>query len=54
MSPAWNLGKPLPMGRYDCEYKRNGAANLFVFLDTHKSWRHVKVTDHRAACDFAH
>jgi transposase len=40
--------------RYDCEYKRNGTANLFVFLDTHKSWRHVKVTDHRAACDFAH
>ena len=34
--------------------KRNGTANLFVFLDTHKSWRHVKVTDHRAACDFAH
>jgi hypothetical protein len=30
--------------RYDCEYKRNGTANLFVFLDTHKSWRHVKVT----------
>jgi transposase len=40
--------------RDDCEYKRNGTANLFVFLDTHKSWRHVKVTDHRAACDFAH
>src|SRR6202142_417396 len=40
--------------RYDCEYKRNGTANLFVFLDTHKSWRHVKVTDHRAACDFAY
>ena len=33
--------------RYDCEYKRNGTANLFVFLDAHKPWRHVKVTDHR-------
>jgi transposase len=40
--------------RYDCEYRRNGTANLFVFLDAHKSWRHVKVTDHRAAEDFAH
>jgi transposase len=39
--------------RYDCEYRRNGTANLFVFLDAHKSWRHVKVTDHRTAQDFA-
>jgi transposase len=40
--------------RYDCEYRRNGTANLFVFLDAHRSWRHVKVTDHRTAQDFAH
>jgi transposase len=39
--------------RYDCEYRRNGTANLFVFLDAHRSWRHVKVTDHRTAQDFA-
>jgi len=39
--------------RYDYEYRRNGTANLFVFLDAHKSWRHVKVTDHRTARDFA-
>jgi len=39
--------------RYDCEYRRNGTANLFVFLDAHKSWRHVKVTDHRKSEDFA-
>ncbi len=39
--------------RFDCEYRRNGTANLFVFLDAHKSWRHVKVTDHRTAKDFA-
>jgi transposase len=39
--------------RYDYEYRRNGTANLFVFLDTHRSWRHVKVTDHRTARDFA-
>jgi transposase len=39
--------------RYDCEYRRNGTANLFVFLDTHQPWRHVKVTEHRTARDFA-
>ena len=39
--------------RYDCEYRRNGTANLFVFLDAHASWRHVKVTDQRTARDFA-
>ena len=39
--------------RYDCEYRRNGTTNLFVFFDAHKSWRHVKVTDQRTARDFA-
>ncbi len=39
--------------RYDCEYRRNGTANLFVFLDAHRSWRHVKVTARRTAKDFA-
>ena len=39
--------------RYDCEYKRNGTANLFVFLDAHRPWRKVKVTDSRTAIDFA-
>ena len=39
--------------RYDCEYRRNGIANLFVFLDAHRSWRHVKVTEQRTAKDFA-
>jgi hypothetical protein len=39
--------------RYDCEYHRNGTVNLFVFLDANKSWRNVKVTEHRAAADFA-
>ncbi len=52
------LREPIPAApgqpeRYDCEYRRNGTANLFVFLDAHKSWRHVKVTDHRTARDFA-
>jgi hypothetical protein len=44
-------GKP---ARYDYEYKRNGTANLFVYFDRHRSWRHVDVTDSRSNADFAH
>jgi len=46
-------GVPGRAARVDYEYRRNGTANLFVFVDAHKPWRHVKVTDHRAAGDFA-
>jgi transposase len=61
-SPTQLIGEvrePIPAApgrpeRYDCEYRRNGTANLFVFLDAHKPWRHVKVTDHRTATDFAY
>lgn len=61
-SPTQLIGEarqPIPsapgqLERYDCEYRRNGTANLFIFLDAHKSWRHVKVTDQRTAADFAH
>jgi transposase len=60
-SPAQLIGEtrqPIPampgqLERYDCEYKRNGTANLFILLDVHRSWRRVKVTDSRAAVDFA-
>jgi len=45
--------KPGQVERYDCEYRRNGTANLFVFLDVHRPWRKVKVTERRAAGDFA-
>ena len=45
--------KPGQLERYDCEYRRNGTANLFVFLDAHRPWRRVKVTDRRTARDFA-
>jgi transposase len=45
--------KPGQLQRYDCEYRRNGTANLFVFLDAHRPWRKVKVTERRAAADFA-
>jgi len=45
--------RPGQLERFDCEYRRNGTANLFIFLDAHRSWRKVKVTDRRAAQDFA-
>jgi transposase len=45
--------KPGQHERYDCEYRRNGTANLFVFLDVHQPWRKVKVTERRTAVDFA-
>ena len=45
--------KPGKRYRYDCEYKRNGTANLFVTVDVNRSWRKVKVTDRRANQDFA-
>ena len=45
--------KPGQLERFDCEYRRNGTTNLFVFLDAHQPWRKVKVTDRRAAEDFA-
>jgi len=40
--------------RIDYEYRRNGTANLFVFVDAHREWRHVKVTDQRTNIDFAY
>ncbi len=43
-------GKP---ARIDYEYRRNGTANLFVFVDAHRSWRHVKTTDRRTCIEFA-
>jgi transposase len=45
--------KPGQLERYDYEYRRKGTVNLFVFLDAHQPWRHVKVTDQRTAQDFA-
>jgi transposase len=43
-------GRP---ARVDYEYRRNGTVNMFVFLDAHRPWRHVKVTDQRTSVDFA-
>src|SRR5215467_3451757 len=45
--------EPGQIERYDCEYRRNGAANLFVFLDVNRPWRKVKATARRATEDFA-
>jgi DDE superfamily endonuclease len=44
---------PGQIERYDYEYKRNGTANLFIVLDVHRPWRKVKVTQRRAAEDYA-
>jgi transposase len=60
-SPTQLIGEtrqPIPaapgrLERYDYEYRRNGTVNLFVFLDAHRPWRRVKVTERRAADDFA-
>ena len=45
--------KPRQLERFDCEYRRNGTINLFVFMDAHRPWRRVKVTDRRTNQDFA-
>src|SRR6201981_3058149 len=45
--------KPGRLERYDYEYRRNGTVNLFVLLDVHRPWRKVKVTERRAARDYA-
>mgnify|MGYP001567378954 CR=1 FL=1 len=45
--------EPGRRARFDYEYRRNGTANVFMFLDAHQPWRHAKVTEHRTALDFA-
>ena len=49
---------PLPAcpgqpARYDSEYKREGTANLFLFVQPWRGWRHVNVTKQRTKQDFA-
>jgi len=39
--------------RVDCEYERNGTANLFLWFEPLAGQRHVKVTDRRTTRDFA-
>jgi transposase len=45
--------KPGRSARFDYEYVRNGTANVFMFVDAHRPWRHAKVTDRRTCADFA-
>jgi hypothetical protein len=46
--------KPGRKARHDYEYERNGVANLFMLFAPLEGWRRVKVTDRRAAVDYAH
>jgi hypothetical protein len=46
--------KPGRPARIDYEYTRNGVANLFMMFAPLEGWRHVKVTDRRAAVDYAY
>lgn len=43
-------GQPV---RYDYEYRREGTANLFLFIQPLRGWRQVNVTPRRTKCDFA-
>ena len=45
--------RPGQPARIDCEYTRNGAANLFMMFAPLEGWRCVKVTDRRTAVDYA-
>ena len=52
------VSAPIPMEpgkpeRYDTEYERNGVSNLFMMFEPLTGWRHVEVTDHRKAVDWA-
>ena len=49
---------PLPptpgrAARHDCEYVRNGTANLFIAFEPLAGWRHVAVTETRKRVDWA-
>jgi transposase len=50
---------PVPMqpgqvARQDSEYQRNGTANLFMYFEPLRGWRHVTLSDRRTRQDFAH
>jgi len=44
---------PGHLERYDYEYRREGTCTLFVSFAPRRGWRHVEVTEHRTAVDFA-
>src|SRR6516165_8892182 len=50
--------QPLPAApgkpeKVDYEYERNGTANIFMFTEPLYGTRHVHVTEHRTAVDWA-
>jgi len=45
--------RPGQAERYDCEYLRNGTANLFMAFEPLGGWREVAVTDRRRREDWA-
>jgi transposase len=50
---------PIPCGKgrpecFDCEYERNGTANVFMFVEPLRGWRRVEVTERRTRLDWAH
>ena len=52
------IANPIPASpgeakRHDYEYVRNGTANLFMFVEPLRGWRHVSVTARRTKLDFA-
>lgn len=40
--------------KVDYEYERNGTANIFMFTEPLQGTRHVRVTEHRTAVDWAY
>jgi len=46
--------RPEPGKPEHYEYRRNGTVNLFVCVDVNRPWRKVKLTERRAAEDYAH
>lgn len=46
--------KPGSPAQIDYHYRRNGTAKLLVFMDAHRPWREVIVSETRTRVDFAH
>jgi len=50
---AMRLAEPGRAARQDYEYKREGASNLFLFVEPKAGFRHVLATNRRTKQDFA-
>ena len=48
------LPEPGQSYREDYTYERQGTCNFFMIFQPLAGWRHVKITDHRPALDYAH